>query len=453
LFMKLFIGCIVTLLFIVSSINLYAATEDLLIVFSGEELGSLEPCGCFEGQIGGISRRDSLLDLLSGKKDVILPVSLGDLSKSAGRQDDIKMEILCRALGDMDYVTHNLGEKDIETDPQLISYLSQTSKFVFLSSNIQFTTPFPIKINPYVLKECMVSGHTIKVAFLGILSKALFNNHASDAVTVSEPVQALKPLVNELKKKASLLVLLSHSPIEESAEIAKSFPEIDLIITGHSIEEPDGSVVYVNSTLIVSPGKQGKYVGVVKYSTHNMGIKRKSVELVPLDNKYRDSQEMISLLKEYQQIVLDEDLLGNVSQIPLLDNVSYVGSAVCGLCHKVVHNHWSKTKHGVAYNTLVSKGYQYDPECIKCHTTGYGYVSGFVNYDENNNLINTGCESCHGAGSPHIQHVTEPYGVTDEHDCMVCHDAEHSPKFQFNEYWRKIEHPEETLSGIPKTPE
>jgi len=451
--MKANIGFLVILLFAFLPIKVYGSSESLLIVFSGEENGNLEPCGCYEGQIGGISRRYTLIDSFRKKKDVILPVSLGDLPKNVGRQDEIKMEIFCRAIGEMDYVLHNLGEKDIEIGPQLLNYLSHTSKTVLLSSNVQLVDSFPAKINQYVLKECFVSGHILKIAFLGILSKSLLNNSILEYINVEDPVQALKPLVKQLQGKANLIVLLSHAPLAESIEIAKYFPEVGLIITGHNIEEPIDSITYINNTPIASPGTEGKYIGIAKYSINNTVMERKSVEVIPLESKYKDSREMISLLKEYQQILADEDLLSKVPQTLLLNGLSYVGSSICGMCHKVVYEHWSKTTHGTSYGTLVRKGYQYDPECIKCHTTGYGDISGFLNYEKNNNLINVGCESCHGAGSKHIKYVTETYGVTDESDCVICHESEHSPKFQYDEYWKKIKHPEEIVKKIPKTAE
>jgi len=451
--MKANIGFLVILLFAFLPIKVYGSSESLLIVFSGEETGNLEPCGCYEGQIGGISRRYTFIDSFRKKKDLILPVSLGDIPKNVGRQDEIKIEIFCRAIGEMGYILHNLGEKDIEIGPQLLNYLSHTSKTVLLSSNVQLVDSFPAKINQYVLKECFVSGHILKIAFLGILSKSLLNNSILEYINVEDPVQALKPLVKQLQGKANLIVLLSHAPLAESIEIAKYFPEVGLIITGHNIEEPIDSITYINNTPIASPGTEGKYIGIAKYSINNTVMERKSVEVIPLESKYKDSREMISLLKEYQQILADEDLLSKVPQTLLLNGLSYVGSSICGMCHKVVYEHWSKTTHGTSYGTLVRKGYQYDPECIKCHTTGYGDISGFLNYEKNNNLINVGCESCHGAGSRHIKYVTETYGVTDESDCMICHESEHSPKFQYNEYWKKIKHPEEIVKKIPKTTE
>jgi hypothetical protein len=419
------------------------------IIFSGEELGNLEPCGCFAGQLGGISKRYSFIESVRKGKNVVLPVSFGDLSMCCSRQGEIKLEILCRAMGEMGYVLHNLGERDIEISPQILSFLSQTDRVNFLSSNIKIVAPFPIKINQYILKECFSSGHSFKIAFFGILSQSLISEHVNEYVNVSDPVKAMRPLVKQLHGKADLIVLLSHAPLDESLEIAKCFPEIGLIISGHGIEEPNDAV-YVNKTPVVSSGTGGKYIGIARYSLNKKVVEKKSVEIIPLDDKYKDSKEMISLLKEYQQILVDEDLLSKTPQAPLPDGLSYVGSFTCGICHRTIYDHWYKTAHGTSYNTLVDAGHQYDPECIKCHTTGYGDTSGFLNYEKNQNLTNVGCESCHGAGSKHIKNISDAYGSTDESNCMVCHNSEHSPKFQFKEYWKRIEHPEETLKKLPK---
>lgn len=452
--MKKRIGCLLIFLGIFFFTENYAFAREIVIIFSGEEFGNLEPCGCFEGQHGGISKRYSFIDLFKNQKNTILPVSLGDLPKGCNRQDEIKMEILYRAMGQMGYVLHNLGEKDIEINPQILSYLSQTSKVNFLSSNVEIVSSFPIKIDKSIITESYDFEHPVKIAFLGILSKTFLSSYVSGYVNISDPIKALRPLVKQLRDKVNLIVLLSHASREESMEIAKCFPEIGLIITGHNMDEPKDTISYVNNSPVVSSGMNGKYIGIARYSinnkTANKGLERKSVEVVPLDDTYQDSKEMIALLKEYQQILLDEDLARKIPQAPLSNGLAYVGSFVCGMCHKAIYDHWYKTTHSTSYRTLVSSGHQLDPECIKCHTTGYGDVSGFLDHEKDQNLIHVGCESCHDAGSKHIKGVNDAYGQTDESKCAVCHDSAHSPKFQFREYWKKIEHPEEMTKKLPK---
>lgn len=431
--------------------TIYASSREIAILFSGEELGALQPCGCYEGQLGGISRRDAFIDFVKKQKNQVFPVSLGDLTKGSGRQDEIKMETLCRALGFMGYVLHNLGEKDIEMSPRVLSFLSQSQDMEFLSTNVSIKAPFPVKINQSVVKESLDPDNGVKIAFLGILSKSFLEHHVNEYVTISEPVKALKPFVKQLKNKVNLIVLLSHAPMEESREIAKSFPEIGLIITGHNVEEPNDAITYVHNTPLVSPGMGGRFIGIAKYGVNKKTIERKSVEVVPLDHSYPESQEMVSLLREYQNILKEEGLLNKTPQAPLPNGLAYTGSFACSGCHKMIYDHWYKTKHGTAYNTLVDDGHQYDPECIQCHTTGYGEISGFLNDEKYQNLIHVGCESCHGPGNKHRENVNDDYGSTDEATCLKCHDSEHSPTFQFNEYWKRIAHPKVPMKKHPQT--
>ena len=91
----------------------------------------------------------------------------------------------------------------------------------------------------------MFPGHILKIAFLGILSKSLLNNSVLEYINVKDLSRPLKPLVKQLQEKVNLIVLLSHAPLAESIEIAKYFPEIGLIITGHNIEDPIDSITYL----------------------------------------------------------------------------------------------------------------------------------------------------------------------------------------------------------------
>ena len=57
---------------------------------------------------------------------------------------------------------------------------------------------------------------------------------------------------------------------------------------------------------------------------------------------------------------------------------------------------------------------------------------------KNNNLINVGCECWHGAGSRHIKYVTETYGVTDESDCVICHERSIVQNFNITNIGRRL---------------
>src|SRR5207342_2617091 len=99
---------------------------------------------------------------------------------------------------------------------------------------------------------------------------------------------------------------------------------------------------------------------------------------------------------------------------PVAGMPTFVGSEACKSCHKSEYKVWEKSGHSHAHDTLVKQAKhpslrQYDPECIVCHTVGFGYQSGFVNEDKTPKLKNVGCESCHGPGSDHIKAEKEAH--------------------------------------------
>jgi hypothetical protein len=80
---------------------------------------------------------------------------------------------------------------------------------------------------------------------------------------------------------------------------------------------------------------------------------------------------------------------------------TYIGSKACSACHFKQFTSWKKTKHAKeAWESMAAK-YQTNPDCLKCHATGYGQSSGFKDVATTPNLIGTTCEACHGPGSEH----------------------------------------------------
>ncbi len=77
----------------------------------------------------------------------------------------------------------------------------------------------------------------------------------------------------------------------------------------------------------------------------------------------------------------------------------YVGEKKCKKCHIKQHKTWRDTKHAKAFTYLDAEA-QKDPECIKCHTTGFG-KGGFVSAEASGHLQNVQCEQCHGTGADH----------------------------------------------------
>ena len=77
----------------------------------------------------------------------------------------------------------------------------------------------------------------------------------------------------------------------------------------------------------------------------------------------------------------------------------YTGSKRCASCHFEEYTKWKASPHAKAFS-LLTKKYEADEKCLKCHTTGYGEKTGYGAVKDDS-LKDVGCETCHGPGSKH----------------------------------------------------
>lgn len=152
---------------------------------------------------------------------------------------------------------------------------------------------------------------------------------------------------------------------------------------------------------------------------------------------------------------------------------SYVGAVKCnGSCHDPYYQAWVNSPHGKTFDILKAgqradakkkdkldpeKDYTADPQCLRCHTTGYRQRGGFKPVGskskkgkdtsskidpEEPNLEQVGCEMCHSAaGGAQFRVVmknskgdfkkpeTEKYGQRWDYEnvCTRCHGHPKSP--------------------------
>ncbi len=116
----------------------------------------------------------------------------------------------------------------------------------------------------------------------------------------------------------------------------------------------------------------------------------------------------------------------------------YVGSKACKECHEEEYDRFqrfAKKSHSFESILRMKKGLTGSElkTCYECHTTGYGRPGGFVSEEETPELMNTGCEVCHGPGSAHIK-SEDPADIKTEitmEDCTTCHNKERVKAFNF----------------------
>jgi len=56
----------------------------------------------------------------------------------------------------------------------------------------------------------------------------------------------------------------------------------------------------------------------------------------------------------------------------------YAGDAACATCHRAVVEHLAGSAHVHAMESLRTAKASFNPECFRCHVTGYGHPGGYT---------------------------------------------------------------------------
>jgi hypothetical protein len=509
--------------------NLFAGWNkpDLALVLTAQMHGYLLPCGCSRPQVGGLERRYNLIQNLRDRGWPLALYDLGDVPQKKGPlhlgavQNLIKYEYAMRALEKMGYNAVGLGEYDAALTITAVSgWVLNQEKPKTLVGNFSEATKakgyseiFPaVRIDP-------IPNTPLKVGVTSLVGPKVAQQIKDPDLTFAESGPALKAALGQMDKEgATVRVLLYHGSLTgtpkgwakpEPIACAEAFPQFQVVLALNEEDEPSHDPVIVKhpggrQTLVIGLGQKGKYVGVVGLFRTNdpknpFTARYQPVELTEKDFQTpqgkEDSHPIVHLMEDYTKQLRNEDYLRKIADqqkspvFPGLQSVPpgaqprYVGSERCMKCHEHAYNVWKKTPHSWAYKTLVEEAKrpgnrQFDPECVVCHTVGFGYKTGWYSPDpqapgkridvpqakaegkkEVPELRNVGCESCHGPASEHVRDpenktwhaLMNPWKAPSKETaeektrrinridqfCQHCHDIDNDVTWKNNAFERK----------------
>jgi hypothetical protein len=119
----------------------------------------------------------------------------------------------------------------------------------------------------------------------------------------------------------------------------------------------------------------------------------------------------------------------------------YVGAQACVECHENIHTTEMDTRHASALATLKKINQHNNPDCLACHTVGFGLPTGFVSETQTPQLSGVQCENCHGPAGNHAANPDD-FSVRPRIEiagelCGGCHMGAEQPNF---EEWKTSGH-------------
>jgi hypothetical protein len=363
-----------------------------------------------------------------------------------------------KALNAMGYSAACVSPCDFRLGKACLLEAKQTAKFPLLACNIVDAATG----KPMFEGSTVVPAGEMKVGVIGVSTRddlsqfkpggvwenSPFIQAELEGLKFLDPNDSVKREIARLPRGLSLIVVLSALSAQDNVALAKANPEIDLILTLSSIEElvkpPNWDELpreqrrlprqYVVGSTYIMCGSEtvvGQLLPNLQVALADGKVTSASVNVSRLTASIASDPEMRAMLGDYYAgIVKQMDLPPGEKRMAWASpennpKAKYVGAEACRRCHDIEYQQWhDRTRHAHAWQNLQQRVWYFWPQCVSCHTTGYGYDSGFKVKDLTLSLRNVQCESCHGPASLHIADPSKQANIrakpTRKH-CDECH--------------------------------
>ena len=420
---------------------------DLPIYFTCDTRGRLEPCGCFVGQFGGLTRLKTVLDAEAPTNALRLDV--GDAIGGREDYDLIQYRYMLRAFAAMHYDALNLGQREAKLSAAQLKELNRTSPVPMLSANLRDKADGKLIFDSYRILQ----RGEFRVAVIGVLDPRGLGDDLGKGLEVENMESALARCLAEVRSKADLIVLLAFTDEETLSRLADQFYECQVILGG-KVSQPAQELRRRNRSLIYFVTNESRALGLLRLKLA-MGAPLQLLtneirllhDRIPQDPSFRELARNYRGEVRHTRLAVDDP--GNLGEdiVPgVRTAASYVGTETCMSCHPGAAAVWEKSAHAHAFAPLLDRQADADPKCIGCHTVGFGSPSGYRREFGSTRLVQAGCESCHGPGSLHVRQETGDTAINFTFrplaagDCKQCHYGEFSRPFDWDEFWPAIKH-------------
>ncbi len=273
--------------------------DHLVIIFSANNHGEREDCGCKRNPMGGLTRRATMIDLarqtrdntsdddlkalnkywgfehdasFSPFADAVFVADAGDLlfphstvrSSPQDNQHKLKQqaEAIVMALNERAPDVFNIGELDLSMGLGTLEELAKKATFPFISANLKRASDdsFPFK------GHVVVERHGQKIAFIGLTkSRARVSDfHKQQGVKVAEPFVSYQREIANVPQDVDMVVLLNNNGMEETEALVKKLKAAKLRVDAAIVSNSNRMTAdprWTGGVPVVEPLSRGKKLG------------------------------------------------------------------------------------------------------------------------------------------------------------------------------------------------
>lgn len=422
--------------------------DSFLILLTGRDGGLLEQSDCHPEQLGGLEPRADLIRRLRATGLPTLTVDLGDSFDRPAPHTEPAAATILRALDLLSYDAMVLAERELTAvSPAFLADMAGKVRFSFLSANLSRDDGEPVFWKPWIKLQV----GALRLGVIGLTPESVVLE-ATAPYRIAPRAGALVRLLPEVLAEVDRVVVATN---DLGRMVASDFPQVDLWLS-HDPRTPFRYATRKTFVFYSLGGEEFLGAFIARYS--RLGERPLAIPysypLLVRKHPHPGTRGMITTL--YRDLLargLAPRVAGPLADQPFEQHsrADYVGSASCQSCHAETFAHWQATPHAASVRTLAGKQRDFWPECLACHSTGWGAASGYriaeptaprtlqagagAEHSHLEGLAAVGCETCHGPGSRHVvaparENIRNDVSPLTPEVCQACHTREHDPGFE-----------------------
>lgn len=369
---------------------------------------------------------ENLSTILDFKNDSSLKLFAGDLFPV--EKDSLRDAYLLKIAHALDFDAFLPGDADLSRFREI-----EKCDITLVLSNIRH------RHRSDIFESVSLTKSGSRITIFGIWSWETYNILHEDLKTEWQYLDWKSTLSSLFasNEKSETIIVLTHGPESIADSVLMEFRQIDLVICANG---GGNNLKPVSSGYVVNMDNRSGSAGIVEISFSSQSISRlanigiENFSAIPiLQNSPLPSPTIKSMVDEYY-LEWYNGLLEKRRNFPHPDKV-FLGNKFCGNCHQEEYKSWQSSSHAHAFDKIRGN----ENRCIPCHTTGFGYPTGFWDIETTPKLAGIGCEECHNV--PKIPKITGKHKVEDiSNSSCRCHVPPHDNDFDFNHNLSKIKH-------------
>jgi len=293
-------GCFAAAVLLILALPGVAETRSVLILHTNDLHARIRPG---HENTGGMPYVSGYIHQVRGQRNDVLVLDAGDVTEKGDMLSYMTHNsVMYEAMNEAGYDAAVPGNHDMRDPLYLGLGMKAAPKVSFLCLNCIQKEGMP-RLEPS--KTFTVNG--VRVAIVGLTVKS--GDDSDTTLNDKECLERLAKEMNRLVPLSDVQVILCHLGSKACLKIAKTVPEVDLFVSGHTHELLNKPVRTDSGALIVQTGEYANHVGRIdlKVDVASHKVEQADVSIVDMDQTAVPcDKKLLALIEEREKAACPE---------------------------------------------------------------------------------------------------------------------------------------------------